>query len=369
MIVKYFKRRLFKFIKQSKIVFLLYERITCRKELRAARKSYDGMQPKSADVIRREKQAHHNYWHCGDFVYERYGLAYKDLSIDEILDYAPTYFHHKKLEKDHSGIDTIRYSDKLVQARMFADLDIPCATSLAYFDGKVWKSVVTDSDIDVISVIDDYFMREGGKIFIKPIDGQGGNGIFVLKKQNNLYYLNDKQILLSLIASELGDNRYLMQSGIIQSAQIMSINPTSVNTLRVIVQREELRMTMKSCSMRIGRSGMDLDNSCQGGICIKVDINTGQLDLLAKSRFDGYTFERHPDSGVQFKDIRIHNWEAVKKMIEDEASKLVSFNNIALDVAVTNNGIQLIEFNFRYGIEHQQCVLGGVRQILGIPNK
>ena len=59
----------------------------------------------------------------------------------------------------------------------------------------------------------------------------------------------------------------------------------------------------------------------------------------------------------------------IKSKIDEIANKLIDFNDIALDIALTKDNVMLIEFNFRYGIEHQQCVLGGVRKLFNIPNK
>ena len=207
-----------------------------------------------------------------------------------------------------------------------------------------------------------------GKMFFKPAGGQGGEGIYVLKLRDNGFLLNGNPLLnIEDVSTKLNPNTlFIVQECLMQSNQINRIYSGSVNTLRVIVQKQGNRMVMKTCSMRIGQNGSDVDNSCQGGICIKVDTATGRLDAQAKARFDGVTYEQHPDTGTLFDGFAIDNWLELKKQIEDIATKLIEFNNIALDVAVTEEGAKLIEFNFRYGIEHQQCVLGGVRQLLGI---
>ena len=368
-IFAYFKRFLYKCIKKGKINFLIYERFSCRNELKLEKQSYKNKPRKEDSCIKREKKLHNDYWHCGDFVYQRYGLAYKQLTDEEILDYVPTYYHHKKLEMDHSGIDTIYYANKLVQSRMFIERTIPSATNIAYFDRKKWRSLHNDEILDIVPIIEKLLSEKESKIFIKPVDGQGGSGIYVLRKFATDYVLNGKVIDINKLSYHLNKAVYLMQEGLVQSTQVMRINSSSVNTLRVIVQRENDRMVMKTCSMRLGQNGADIDNSCQGGICIKINVNNGQFDEFAKSRFDGIKYSSHPDSGFEFKDKVINNWDVLKRQIEDIATKLIEFKNIALDIAVTEEGAKLIEFNFRYGIEHQQCVLGGVRRLLNITNK
>lgn len=40
-----------------------------------------------------------------------------------------------------------------------------------------------------------------------------------------------------------------------------------------------------------------------------------------------------------------------------------------MNIFVTQNGIQAIEMNFRYGIDHLQCTYGGMRRVLNVyPN-
>ena len=360
----YLRRFIFKNTKKIKPVFLIYEKFSCREELMEEEKSYIGYVSKPKDIVEREIKLHNNYWHCGRFVYDRYGLAYKQLSDEEIIDYVPTFYHHKKLEKDHAGIDTIKYSNKLIQAKLFKELNIPCADTIGVYTQNEWKTIDNRRIQDVKVIIDEYLTTPSDKLFIKPASGQGGAGIFVLKKNGSEYLLNGTSIQLLSLNGFLRGDIFLMQTGIKQSKQMMSINPSSVNTLRVIVQRTHDKMKMKSCSMRIGQNGSDIDNSCQGGLCIRVDTTTGQLDRYAKSRFDGYRYLAHPDTNTKFESIHLNSWNTLKNEIEELATKLVEFNNIALDIAVTEDGTRLIEFNFRYGIEHQQC--GGVRRILNI---
>lgn len=170
-------------------------------------------------------------------------------------------------------------------------------------------------------------------------------------------------------AKTLSKTTFIVQKGLIQSNQMMDINPSSVNTLRVVVQKEGNRMAMKTCIIRMGRKGKEVDNSAQGGVSVKVDTDNGQVADTATAEHGGGILKCHPDTGKAFGDIVINNWDRLKEEIESIGTKLIDFNNIALDIAVTESGAELLEFNFRYGIEHQQCVVGGVRRLLGIyPN-
>lgn len=43
-----------------------------------------------------------------------------------------------------------------------------------------------------------------------------------------------------------------------------------VNLLEVVVQQENNIMIMKTCILRMGRKGQEVDNSARGGVSVKV---------------------------------------------------------------------------------------------------
>lgn len=364
---EHFLRSVFKELKKSKLIFNTHEWVTGYKDIRVQRELHSGDHRKTKEQIRNEINLIKQYWHCGTFHYYRYGLIYMDLSKEELLDYVPTYYHHKVLEKAHAGIDTVIYGDKLTQAKLFQTRNIPTANILAICNKHQWYDLKGRPITEISTIIEEYFKNNINKLFLKPTGGQGGFGIRVLKHADGKYVLDGKEIEpLSKLSSELENCQYIMQEGVRQSEQMMGINDSSVNTLRVVVQKEGDKMKMRTCIIRMGRKGREVDNSAQGGISVKVDIETGQVASTATAEHGGGVLTCHPDSKMEFAGIVIQNWGKLKSEIEAIGTKLIDFKNIALDIAVTDEGAKLLEFNFRYGIEHQQCVLGGVRKLLGI---
>lgn len=369
---EHLRRSIFKVLKTNKSIFNTFEWIMGYKDIRVQRELHPEGPCKSKKQISEEKKQVRQYWRCGTFHYHRYGLAYMNLSKDELLDYVPTYYHHKVLEKAHAGVDTVIYGDKLTQAKLFAERSIPSASVLAVYKNGNWYDFREENKIGISLLVISCMENEGNKLFIKPTGGQGGDGIWVLKRKNGQYLLNGEQLDgVDLLNAKLTADCYILQEGIMQSQQMMEINSSSVNTLRVVVQKDgDNKMLMRSCIIRMGRQGKEVDNSAQGGISVKVDVNTGQVAPTATAEHGGGVLMCHPDSGKSFGDIVINDWCGLKHQIEEIGTKLIDFKNIALDIAVTDEGAKLLEFNFRYGIEHQQCVLGGVRRLLGIfPNK
>lgn len=363
----YLRRFIFKNLKKSKLIFNVHEWICGYKDIRDKRAEYAGHEFKSDKKISREKKLVKDYWHCGTFHYERYGLAFKNLSDEQILDYVPTYYHHVTLERAHKGIDTVKYDNKLTQAKLFAERGIPSAETIGIYHNGICKSVLDDKEIDfekeIIACIND----SNRKIFLKEAGANGGFGIFVLKKVNGDFVINGEKADFKQLYDKLEkDKYYVVQKGIIQTRQLSSINETSVNTLRIVAIKEGDVMKLKTCNLRMGRSGKEVDNNGQKGMGVQVDIKDGSLAETATARIGGGTFYKHPDSNVIFKGFKIDKWDEVFEKTEEIASKLIDFKNVGLDVALTDDGPILVEFNFRYGIEQQQVVFGGVRTSLNI---
>ena len=72
-------------------------------------------------------------------------------------------------------------------------------------------------------------------------------------------------------------------------------------------------------------------------------------------------FYEHPDSGFKFKQLKIPNWLAVKSQVIELANKNIIMNLTGWDIAITQNGILVIEINTLFGIDGLQSSLGGLR--------
>lgn len=367
----YLRRSVFRILKKNKWIFYYYEKAKWHKEIEYHKQTNDPKNLKPIDQIKREEKAIRDYWRIGTFHYYRYGLQYKQLSEEQLLDYVPTFYFHKSIEHHHKGVDTILYGDKLTQALLFEERNIPTAQVIAVVKKGECLDLLGKINVDLAQIVREKLVNTTNKLFFKPSGNCGGAGILVLKCDDEGLLLNNERIssLEDLWSSLIYDETYVVEENIIQSTQLSQINSSSVNTLRTVVQRGEDRMVIKTCILRMGRNGKEVDNSAQGGISIGVDVSSGQLADYATAEHGSGVFYEHPDSKFQFAGSCIDNWEDVKCQIESIANKLIDFKDIALDIAITNDKVILVEFNFRYGIEHQQCVLGGMRRTFNISNK
>lgn len=354
-----------KIIRKNNFVYTNFIRFST-KEYKINFKEFRAYKHENPDKVKREMTLLRNYWKCYPTQYIRHRLLSQNLSDEELLDYVPAYiFAVKHLDKKHKGIDIDKIEPKLAQYKLFIKKNIPTPEIL----GLIKNATVKNLDNNTIE-IDDILnlIGEKDKLFIKPFEGAGGKGICVLEKIENSIFINKKEVKLQNLLSSLEKKEdYIIQRGIIQRSDISLINASSVNTLRVIAQERDGVMDMRACVMRIGRNKSFVDNSAQGGISVKIDIETGEMNKFATAEHGVQSyFKTHPDTNFVFEGTIIKDWYKIKSQISDICNKLSEFKDIALDIAITDNEVELIELNFKYGIDHLQTSCGGMRRVLNI---
>ena len=313
---------------------------------------------KSQKDIKKEISLCKKYWTCRtDYYYYHYELYNKNLSEDDLLDYVPPfYFANAHQERYMRGLDIVKLSNKFEQYKIFHKYNIPTPKIEGIIVGaKLYNLDYSPISLDKLELL--FQTYESLKLFVKPVGNCGGFGIRVAHSLDEL---------IKIVQNSSKKDLYIIQQGLKQNSDINIINDSCVNTLRVIVHEENNMMKMKLCILRMGRNNSEVDNSAQGGISIVVDINNGSFADYATAEHGGGKYYSHPDSNYQFKNNKINNWDYIMKQIEEEATKIKFLKDIALDVAITEDGISFIEYNFNYGIDHLQKTFGGVRKILNV---
>lgn len=318
---------------------------------------------KSTERIAREMRLVEDYWGCKPLHYVRYGLFDKELSDEQLLDYIPPYyFYNYYTPPIYKNVDRRIFGDKLGQYRLFVERGIRTAESVALFESRHLQMLKGGT-----TTFESLLSADGEKLFIKPIDGQGGTGIIVVKRIDGRFFYGQREIASCDIAQVLDrNNTYIVQRGISQRADISAINPSSVNTLRVVTQWRDGKPFMNVCVMRIGRNGKDVDNSHQGGLSVRVDVDSGRLFPIATAEHGGGEYHKHPDTGFVFDGFTIRDWARLKNDLLDYASCIPEISELAWDVAITDDGAVIIEVNLGYGLSHLQCCCGGMRRIIGV---
>lgn len=192
-------------------------------------------------------------------------------------------------------------------------------------------------------------LRQEGKLAFKPSAGTHGDGFYCLAYEDGEYFVNGEacpaeQVVKTLTAQK---SFYVLTEYLVMHEQLRKIYPNSVNTIRIMVINEhgydpEIMQTY----MRIGSETTGFtDNVGYGGICVKVDKDTGELyqpQTISKHVF--YDCPVHPDTGTEISGFLPH-WDMVRESVLGIARQFGELEYLGFDVAITEKGICILEIN------------------------
>ncbi len=233
----------------------------------------------------------------------------------------------------------------------------------AYDDKNVYDLILAGENIahTVLKNMNGYYYYEGdlvsekeaiarchdfGQGVIKPsmkLQGQGVNVITI--KEGKI--VEDGRTVQELF-DDYGRN-FLIQQCVKQHKDMAALNPTSVNTIRVLTYHSGMEVIVVFCVLKIGRKNQVIDNQCAGGISVAVSED-GKVGKMA---YGGYTEDdvMQTDSGIVLEGYQLPSFEKVKEMAKRLHRKLPYFDIVGWDIAIEENGEPiLIEYNTNTGL-------------------
>lgn len=246
--------------------------------------------------------------------------------------YIDPYFNPRRLAK---AMD----SKFLYSRLLIGDNIIKHPNTIAYRVNGFWVS----NDFRPVSIKEIAFhAMEYSAIFIKQSeDSAGGHGV--------VYYdctrgLDDLVNMLRSIQTNV-----VIQEGLCQHFQMSRLNPTSVNTIRVLTHLTlKGQVKVRSVVVRMGRNGSHVDNASSGGITVGVE----DFGRLKSKAYDvaGCCYEEHPNSHVKFSEIVIPNYSDMLDEVKLMHWQLPLFRLLSWDIAINQEATPiLIEVNMHSG--------------------
>jgi hypothetical protein len=186
--------------------------------------------------------------------------------------------------------------------------------------------------------------NQSGKVVLKDSKGQCGNGVIVRKSNE----LNEISLIDNLIATS---NDYV-EEFVVQHDDLMTLSPSGLNTIRIITQiNKSNQVDILGCRLRITINS-SIDNLAAGNIAAAIDEKTGKLigsgvysDITKPDEY------RHPVTGIELIGFQVPFWIETIEMVKKAALINTKNKSIGWDVAISNNGPELIEGN------HDWCKL------------
>lgn len=179
------------------------------------------------------------------------------------------------------------------------------------------------------------------RVLVKPMVSYGGKSIYpldidaqTLEEIYNRLHNSEEKIVVE---------EYVKQKGFLNS-----INPSSLNPVRITTARVNGNVYVCYAFITAGRAGSIVSNISSGGVCFSVDVPTGKI-AVGQSRSSNKLLS-HPDTGVRVAGEYVPDWENMKKFACDaHRAAPEGLNLIGWDVCWSNGTISMVEGNFGPG--------------------
>lgn len=288
-------------------------------------------------------------WNSLGRVWETISYRYFANYMDNLSDIVPESIGRTCIEYFLNPIPyRTYYSDKNMFASICGKENVVTTIACRINGGQL-----LDGDLKPIKSSLDVLLEDYDKVLLKPsIDSKGGSGIMLFKRDGNVFRSGDV-LLNEAMLMNYGDD-FAVQELVEQHNELASLNPSSVNTLRVAVYRSitDEKAHVIASFIRIGSAGMFVDNACMGGKYAGVDIDTGRVAASLRD-MNGGIYTSH--NGIDFSKLEFYipGWQIIKDKCLEIAEKIVHHRLIAFDMTLTNDMKPiLIEFNvesYNYG--------------------
>lgn len=234
-------------------------------------------------------------------------------------------------EKEYRG----QFADKARFNETFPDLI-----------GREWLDLRTASLEEVRTFLDRH-----ETFILKPADSLGGKDVQKVRKAQ----ITDAE---SFVADAVSRRQFMLEEFLVQHPEMSRLNPSSVNTLRMVTFVTGERVDVLAEVLKIGNGG-DVDNFSDGGMYTMLD---GQGTALYPA-FDGSNavFRIHPATGVEIPGFQVPLFAQVIELVTQAALRVPQLRYVGWDVAITPQRPVLIEGNYNTGVFQAKPSASGLR--------
>ncbi len=279
--------------------------------------------------------------YCHEYFYSRTGVFSKD--------YVPKDFYTMEiLQKANVYQMRDAYDDKNIYDVIFAGENV-VHTILKNMNGYYYFEGKPVSEEEAVQLC-----QNMNEVILKPAMDKHGNGVKLLTVTNGVTNVNGMSI--GELFKQYKRN-FLIQERVKQHKDIAALNPTSVNTMRILTYRSGMEVLVIYSVIRIGRSGQVIDNQCAGGISTTIT----KEGKLGKAAFGGYSEDNvlATDTGITLEGYQLPSYDKAIEFVKRLHTKLPYFNIIGWDVSIEEDGEPiLIEFNTHPGLSQSAFCSG-----------
>jgi len=183
--------------------------------------------------------------------------------------------------------------------------------------------------------------NKSNKIVLKSSDGQCGEGIDII----NLDKISKEKLIVKLNKTK----NDLIEEYIVQHDELMKLSPSGLNTIRIFTQlNKKDEVEILGTRLRITVNSY-VDNLAAGNIAAPINEKTGIVEGPAVySDIAKHDETKHPITGIEIVGFQVPYWSESMQMVKEAALLYPQNRSIGWDVAITNDGPELLEGNHNW---------------------
>ncbi len=272
------------------------------------------------------------------------------------------------------------FMNKLIFKHFFAAQGFPVAELYGTYDPQ-WGQTADGFPLRTADDIAGWMGRSGvQEVVFKPVEGEQGRMVYVMasRKQsapNVFVSVDGEDYTPQRIANTLTDPRlltaaypggcirrsFLVERRLCSHPDIVNITESQTLCCLRLVTLLTRRGTVEIIGnyFKIQPRNTAADNFDEGGdtLFASVDQQTGILQKgVFYYRKDRTRHARHPDGGKEFFGRKLPLWDEAVCLAHRAARAFPLARTVGWDIAMTNDGVYLIEGNVRYGMVTLQFV-------------
>ena len=250
--------------------------------------------------------------------------------------YLPDWIYYGYIDAHFNDWDyAVKLDNKCFYSVMFPKCNHP--DTIAYRVNGMWFSA--DRKLLSHNELSDIIEGENALFVKAAVYSNGGHGVERIEAPH--IFEKAKKILSRT------NNDLVIQRPIVQAPTLHRINPSSVNTIRILSVLNGAYVKIYSMILRMGVGNSFVDNASSGGITVGIQED-GTLRSVAYDK-NGNRFLEHPTSGIIFSEVTIPNIEKIKDLVVNAHPMVPHFRMVSWDIALDNNQPVLIEANLKDG--------------------
>lgn len=272
--------------------------------------------------------------------YTLYGLDVEGSDASEYVDYYSFMVSRNKknqIEK-WGGSQTVLLRDKFLFYKYMQSNGMPVPEVFAIMiEGRIFDTKFNEIEVCRIENEKDYF--------VKDIDGECASFV---------KHINTFDDFLT-IKERVSSGSFILQRRIFQSKEMSRLNPTAINTLRIVTINKNGTPYVLTALLRVGTSKTgSVDNWAAGGLAIGIEENGYLKEYGYYKPVHGLKADVHPDTKIKFSEYKVPMLNEALKAACEAHKAFYGLRAIGWDVAISEDGPIFVEGNDNFEITLQQ---------------